>query len=435
MKVLANGLDLGVEDIDSLLGTKNDCGCGRVHVCDIERVVIRRGALRELPALVENYRKVLLVCDKNTRRVCGDRVDALLCDKIANRLTFEDDLLVPNEIAVARLEGCLDESIDLIVGVGSGVINDLCKHVSHAHNLPYYIVATAPSMDGYASKGAAMLFGGMKITTNASVPRAIIADTEVIAGAPAEMLRAGYGDIIGKYSCLNDWRLSAAVNGEYLCDYVYNLTYKTVSTVAGMGAAIASRDEESVAALMRALVVVGIAMAYMGNSRPASGSEHHLSHYFEVTGLLRGEPYLCHGVDVAYSTYETAKLRQELLKIEQPKAKTFDVSDWESNIRRVYGAQGNCETADGIIALQNKLGWIYEDKIDTYVEKWNEIRAILADSPTPDEINDMLLSVGMSMDEFVDTYSEQKRRDALIYAKDLKDRYTVLWLYNQICSE
>ena len=64
---------------------------------------------------------------------------------------------------------------------------------------------------------------------------------------------------------------------------------------------------------LHSLVVVGIAMAYMGNSRPASGSEHHLSHYFEVTGLLRDEPYFAHGIDVAYSTYVTAGLREELL--------------------------------------------------------------------------------------------------------------------------
>lgn len=422
-----------ISDIASLLGVKDTCTCGKSHTCLIDRVVIQHGALQELPAMVANYHNILLVCDENTRRVCGDRVDELLADKIHDRLTFSgDSFVIPNEETVARLEAHITDKTDLIIGVGSGVINDLCKHVSFLHGLPYYIVATAPSMDGYASKGAAMLFDGMKVTTNAAVPTAIIADTAVLKDAPLEMLQAGYGDIIGKYSCLNDWRLSHLVNGEPLCDEIYNLTYDTVASVAGMGEAILSRDENCVAELMRALVIVGIAMAYMGNSRPASGSEHHLSHYFEVVGLLRHEPYFCHGIDVAYSTYETAKLRRALLAIESPRAKAFDMTEWETAIRRVYGAEDNAVTAQEILALQKSLGWIYEDKLPVYQEKWAEIREILADSPTPEQVLRMLASVDLSIEEFEKMYSQEKIADAIQYAMYLKDRYSVLWLYAQV---
>ena len=238
--------------------------------------------------------------------------------------------------------------------------------------------------------------------------------------------------MIGKYSCLNDWKLSHIVNNEPLCEYIYDLTYQTVTSVADMGEKIISRDEKSIAALMRALVIVGIAMAYMGNSRPASGSEHHLSHYFEVTGLLRGEPYFCHGIDVIYSTYVTAKLRHELQNIDSPKNKAFDADEWKNNIRRVYGVKDNTATADGIIALQEKLGWIYENKLPIYREKWSEIREVLADSPTPERVLEMLETVGLSLKDFECMYSVEKRRDAIRYAKDLKDRYTVLWMYEQV---
>jgi len=268
---------------------------------------------------------------------------------------------------------------------------------------------------------------GCSLCTNAAVPVAIVADTAVLKDAPIEMLKAGYGDIIGKYSSLNDWRLSRAVNGEPLCDFIYGLTYRTVESVAGMAKAVAARDEAAVAALMRALITVGIAMAYMGNSRPASGSEHHLSHYFEVTGLLRNTPYFCHGIDVAYSTFVTAGLRQKLIAMDAPAAAPFDRAAWEENIRRVYGT-----SADGVIALQEKLGWIYEDKLPVYREKWAEIRAVLADSPTPEEILAMLTDVGLDMASFEAMYPADHLADAVRYAKDLKDRYTVLWLYNQV---
>ena len=238
-EVLAPWLDSSVPDVGALTGTKDDCECGKIHTCEIKKVLVRNGAINELPAICKEFDNILLVCDKNTRRVCGDNVEKLLGCKVTSTMTFLDDgFVIPNEAAVKMIEERMTDKTDLIIGVGSGVINDLCKYVSHAHGLPYYIVATAPSMDGYASKGAAMLFDGMKITTNASVPKAIIADTSIIKDAPIEMLKAGYGDIIGKYSCLNDWRLSHLVNGESLCNYIYDLTYDTVTSVADMGNAI-----------------------------------------------------------------------------------------------------------------------------------------------------------------------------------------------------
>ena len=419
-----------IPDISDLLGKKTDCVCGTTHTCEIKNVVIKNGAINELPALCEGYENVLLVCDENTRRVCANDVEALLGDKITAKITFSGaSVLIPNEDAVAKVKALITDKTDLIVGVGSGVINDLCKHVSYDASLPYYIVATAPSMDGYASKGAAMLFGGMKITTNAAVPTAIIADTSVLKNAPLEMIQAGYGDIIGKYSCLNDWRLSNVVNGEALCPFIYDLTFNTVEAVAKMGKAIISRDEKSIELLMRALVIVGVAMAYMGNSRPASGSEHHLSHYFEVVGILRNEPYFCHGTDVAYSTYVTAKLRKKLLNIDFPEGKPFSEAEWESEINRVYGTSGNSTVSEGVIETQRKLGWIFNDMSAVYQEKWEAIKDVLKDSPTPEEILSMLDCVGLSIKDFDSMYTEEKIADAIKYAKDLKDRYTVLWLY------
>ena len=432
-EVLSPWLDEGAVDIEGLLGVKTDCPCGNEHSCEMNRVVIRNGALNELSAMCVPYQKILLVCDENTYRVCGARVESILGDKISAKQIYSGDgFVIPDEKAVSTLAQYITGDIDLIVGVGSGVINDICKYVSFENGLPYFIVATAPSMDGYASKGAAMLFDGMKITTNAAVPRAIIADTAILKDAPLEMLQAGYGDIIGKYSCLNDWRLSHLVNGEPLCDYIYNLTYDTVNRIAPLGAAIIERDENSIAALMRALVLVGIAMAYMGNSRPASGSEHHLSHFFEVTGLLFDEPYYCHGIDVAFSTYVTASIRRDLLAIKAPQPQVLDLTAWEAEIKRVYGTKESSVTANGILSLQRKLGWLTENKMPVYVEKWDDIRAVLSDSPSPEQVLAMLESVGLHYTDFERMYSPEKIQNAKKYAKDLKDRYTVLWLYAQV---
>lgn len=416
--------------LEHMLGRRTGCSCGRDHDCDIRHVVIGPDALAQLPGLAGPYQKILMVCDENTRRVCGTRAEALLGSKVRTMVYPGHRLVVPNEEAIAALEGALTPDTDLILGVGSGVISDLCKYVSFGRDLPYFIVATAPSMDGYASKGAAMLLRNMKITVSAHVPQVILADTAVLREAPMEMLQAGYGDIIGKFSCLNDWRLGALVNGEYLCEETWQLTWDTACRVAELGPAIAAREEAAVGTLMEALVQVGIAMAHMGNSRPASGSEHHLSHFFEVTGLLWDQPYLSHGVDVACSAWVTAKLRQQLLALEEPGDLPFDRDAWEQNIRRVYG-----KAADGILELQNGLGWYHRDLLPRYRAQWPAIRALLAQTPGPEEIRTMLEAVGLDLQQFLDLYSPRKLADALRYAKDLKDRYTVLWLWNRVCGK
>lgn len=420
-------------NIEELLAGKKECSCGRTHICPIDSVVIGKNACDSLNELCRDYGNVLLVADKNTYAVGGERVMGIIGEKIKAKMIFDTDkVLVPNEKALAAIEEKLTPETELIVGIGSGVINDLCKHVSFNAGLCYYIVATAPSMDGYASKGAALILDGMKVTTNADVPKAIIGDVDILKNAPFEMIQAGYGDIIGKYSCLNDWRLSALVNGEYICDDVLSATYEEVEKTVRLADGLLSRDETAIEALMSALVAVGILMAYVGNSRPASGSEHHFSHYFEIVGIVRGEPYLPHGIDVCYSAIETAKLREKLLNIDSISdfEYNFDRDKYERNIARVYGP-----LADEVLALQNRLGWYENDRVSVYRERWQEIRKLLADCPSSAEMRALVEKIGLSYNSFVSFYGEEKIADAYLYAKDLKDRYTVLWLYYDLFAD
>lgn len=126
------------------------CSCGKRHTCNIDNVVIEEGAINKIYDLAAVYERIIIVADKNTYDVCGRKAAELLKEKLQDKLVFEDDLLIPDETAVEKLNNVVSDTTDLILGVGSGVIQDLCKYVSFSRNLPYYIAATAPSMDGYA---------------------------------------------------------------------------------------------------------------------------------------------------------------------------------------------------------------------------------------------------------------------------------------------
>lgn len=410
--------------IDMLLAGM-DCTCGRHHSCNIRHVVIGKGAIASLGEITDGYTSILLVADENTFRAAGAQTENALAGKKICKVVFSgESVLIPNEEAIDTVTGQID-GIDLIIGIGSGVIQDLCKYVSHFNGIPYYIVATAPSMDGYTSSGAAMILGGMKVTVSAGVPAAIVADTDVLKNAPMDMIQAGYGDIVGKYSALNDWRLSRIVNDEYFCQEIYDLTLDMVQQTLNLADGLMKREENSVKVLMEALVIVGIAMSFAGSSRPASGSEHHLSHFFEITGIVHGEDYFPHGIDVAYSTVVTAELREKLLQQPWPEIQYRPQRDaYIAEISRIYGP-----VAEGCIALQDKVGLYQKDMLSIYQAKEQEIRSVLAEMPAAGEIRKMLEAVGLEMDAFEKMYSPEKIRDAIAYAKELKDRYTVLWMY------
>ena len=402
-----------------------ECKCGMTHSCDIKQVIISSGAVNSLKSVLGDYKKILLVADNNTYGICGTVVEEQLADRLESTLIYQrDGILVPNEEAVCEMQEKLTEETDLIIGLGSGVIQDLCKYVSFEGKVPYYIIATAPSMDGYASKGAAMIAENMKITYNAHVPEVIIGDVDILKDAPMDMIRSGYGDILGKYSCLNDWKLSQVILDEYFCDYVYDLTYEMLLKTKDLGEKLQQRDADAIQTLMEALVGVGIAMAYVGNSRPASGSEHHMSHFFEVTGILNGEEYFMHGIDVVYSAVYTQKLREALIAMDKPTPRAqLTKAEWEQKIRAIY-----TEAAEGVIALQNKLGWYERDLQPVYDTKWEEIKTVLKEVPSSEELIGYLKSVGLDIADFENLYGTEKIKDSILYAKDLKDRFSVLWV-------
>lgn len=411
-------------DINKLLkGIR--CECGKHHTCDIDYVYIASGAVNHLSEICEAYHNILIVADENTFSAAGDKTLLALGHKNVESIIFSGkEILVPNETAIDSVSRKLN-STEIIVGIGSGVIQDLCKYVSFSNNIPYVIVATAPSMDGYASNGAAMITDGMKVTYAAGLPKAIIGDVDILKNAPLEMIKAGYGDVIGKFSALNDWKLSHLINGEYFCEYIYNLTYEQIQTTLHLADGILKRDEKSITALMEALVVIGILMSFAGSSRPASGSEHHLSHFFEITGIINGESYFPHGIDVAYSTVITSEIREKLLSqpFEEKIYRPMD-ADYQLAMQKIYKT-----VADGCIKLQNKIGNYKADRSDIYKTKESEIKKILAEAPTAQKIKEMLSFVELDINEFYALYSREKINDAILYAKDLKDRYTVLWMY------
>ena len=239
---------------------------------------------------------------------------ALRAELIANGTTvvdvyFEDKELLPTEDKCAYAQ-TLAENADYVMAVGSGTLNDMAKAVATKRGVPSGVLPTAASMDGYCSKGAALMCGGFKVTDEVHMPEDVLIDREIICSAPTIMTAAGFGDIIGKYTCLADWEMSNAVNGEDIHAKAYEMMQKARTECMDAFDGLTKSEKSAVEKLTNALITAGLSMAICGNSRPASGSEHHQSHFLEMDFARRGETIPPHGLKVAIGTLVSLELYQ-----------------------------------------------------------------------------------------------------------------------------
>lgn len=182
---------------------------------------------------------------------------------------------------------------------------------------PFISVPTAPSVDGFNSKGAPIIIRGEKKTIAAIGPDAIFADLELLANAPSAMIAAGFGDMLGKYTSLLDWSFGAAEGGEDYSEVVAKITIDALHKCILHVEQIASRDQEGIRILIEALIESGLAMLLFGQSHSASGSEHHLSHYWEMEYIRLGKRQLLHGAKVGVACAEISKLYHALAADEE----------------------------------------------------------------------------------------------------------------------
>lgn len=299
--------------ISQWAGMEYSCACGKSHKVDIQAIRVGSGVIQELPGILRDLgaSHIFLVADNYTYEAAGRQVEQLL-DQAGlpyHKRVFQTETpLVPNEYALGSVLAAMTSQDDMLLAVGSGTLNDVTKYVSARTGVPYVIAATAPSMDGYASTVAPTILDGFKTTLPAVYPAAIVADVDILKDAPMPMLTAGFGDIIGKFTSLADWRLSHQLNGEYYCPEVAGVIEAAVETCAANAKALAQRGPQAIQAVTEALILSGLAMGMVGVSRPASGAEHQMAHYWEMDALRRGEEHPLHGNAVGVGTVLAASL-------------------------------------------------------------------------------------------------------------------------------
>jgi len=323
-------------NIKEIQDSLKNCPCGRKHETNILAVEIGRGLINKTAEILSTNgfpKNILVVADKNTLSAADGILDILADGGYKHTLKLYDNLRVAHMSDVNTLME-LSANVDGILAVGSGSICDICRLAAARAGKDFAIFATAPSMDGFASDSAPIINGNFKISYPACSPKVVIGDTDILAAAPVELKAAGFGDMIAKYIAIVDWKISTMTTGEYYCENVANLTIEALKKIVSMVDSVTKNDPETAGAIMEALVLTGLGMSFTHNTRPASGAEHVISHFWEIKKLEKGELSDYHGKKVGIATLLTAKTYHMLTESQ------VDIGeenlDWEE-IYRAYG--------------------------------------------------------------------------------------------------
>ena len=414
-----------------------DCGCGRRHRAAIPYLSLRSGAVADLPEAMKRlgcgYPAVL--CGPFGYDAAGKTVCAIL-ENSASRYRLH---VIPGE-GGAELKPAeretgsallnFDHACDCVIAVGSGVISDIGKVLSKTAKVPLLTVATAPSMDGYASDSASMEIGGIKFSLPEQCPSAILCDTDILKRAPMHMLHAGLGDILAKVTALCDWRISHIVTGEYYCPTVAALVEKSLKKTVAAAEGVKERRGDAVEAITEGLLLSGLGITFTGCSHPASGLEHYFSHCWDMMCLERGTDCELHGIQVAVGMLLTLKvvglLRQTRPTMERAVAAAdrFDAEEWERRIRRVFP-----RAADGILEMERKARKNDREarlrRAERAIGHWEEILEVFASLPDRAETEAWMRSLGMPAGVREIGLTQEDAADAFVCSRDIRDKYLI----------
>ena len=410
------------------------CACGKEHRFDT-RVVTGTGVLTQLGEEVRRLggTKAFVLSDPNTYAAAGEHVCELLKNAgIAyTAFSFPESQPEPDERSVGAAVMHMDAGCDIVIGVGSGVVNDIGKILSALSHRPYIIVATAPSMDGYASATSSMNRSGLKISLPSRCADTIIGDADILCQAPMKLLRSGLGDMLAKFVSICEWRIAHLLLGEYYCEEVAQLIREAVAQCVSQAQGLLERRPEAVMAVFEGLIIGGVAMNYAGVSRPASGVEHYISHVLDMRGVEFGMPVELHGIQCAAGTRIAARLYGRLPSITPNREKAlahaegFQVEAWNETLRNLLG-----KGAESMIALEKKERkydvQAHKARLEKIIANWDAILEIAKQEIPQREALDALYEKLELPGSFAELGESETMLPTVLRAtKDIRDKYVL----------
>ncbi len=251
----------------------------------------------------------------------SDGIENIVADKLYSGLEkYNIKIVHKDTISDINIENAIHTAFKIpsttkvLLGIGGGKALDYGKYCAHILKLPYITVPTSVSNDGFCSPNTSLLVAGKRKSVKSTIPYGVVADIDVISNAPISSLYSGIGDTISKITALYDWKQSFLKGYEYFNDFAGLMAHNSLDIVY-LCNDLKPEDNEFKYRMVNSLVLSGIAMEIAGSSRPASGSEHLISHALDA---VSANPKM-HGLQVGTATYLCSLLQNN----QQDKVKNF----------------------------------------------------------------------------------------------------------------
>jgi glycerol-1-phosphate dehydrogenase [NAD(P)+] len=383
----------------------------------------------------------LVAVDANTWRVAGEALIATFdaagqpWQRYDVVCAHEGEAPMCDDAAVEAFERALEASGCVAgIAVGSGTINDIVKLACSRLERPMACVCTAPSMNGYTSGIAAVLSEGVKTTVSCKAPAVVIADLDVMAESPYRMICSGLGDLMSKPVSNADWQLSAMLNDSFHSPEAMEIIETGAAMLEGVAARLPARDREAVRGLTDSLMLSGLAMSVAGSSSPASGGEHLISHYIDMTAHCFDEAYDFHGCQVGVGTLTTALLYEKLRAMDPGSidvaARIATLAPWPD-----YRAELEQRFGPLFEAVVKHAEPAYPDpetlraRLERLIANWHPImEAVGRTLRTKDSLEAELLEAHCPVRYSDLGVARERAWRSVAHCKDIRNRYTILHL-------
>ena len=410
----------------------------------IKAIVVEDNAIYQAPKLLKQYfnsSKVFIVADENTMNAVGCKlIDILHSNFEIKSYVFPGKPRPKVNIENAEiLKSQLKTHEGVPISVGSGVITDLVKYSAHQLGKPFLAIATAASMDGYASSGVPISIKGFKKTNPCSTAKVIIADLEILANSPVEMTSWGYGDRAGKICAGADWIIADYLRIERITQESWDLVQDRLRNDLTKSNLVKNNDKNVIKELISGLVMVGIASEIHGNTRPASGAEHQIAHLWEMDNVqYQGNP-LSHGICVAIGSLTILKIYEWLLKqnLQLLNAKTIvqsrrKLSDLIDEINFKFSSSDIASRAiEATSAKYLKDEYLFE-RIEFIKQTWaNLSKKLSIQLISTEELKNKFEQAGIPINSESVGISKEYLCETLAKARFIRSRYTILDLLEE----
>ena len=414
------------------------CSCGCAHHPVDKDIYVGENLLYHVPEFIARRglgTHCVLVADDTTYRVAGEQVHRALTAAgytVVPCVMHREGHLLPDNLACGEVLLSITRETQFLISVGSGSVTDTTRINAERTGLPFVAVGTAPSMDGYTSVVAPLLHRGVKIQRPAVCPEIIVCDLDVLATAPMPMVASGVGDVLGKYIAKVDWQLGSIINDEPCCPACVEMLDQALDMVVNNAQEIAARTKRGMRALIEALLLAGVTITIIGNTRAVASVEHNIAQYWEMMMIRRGLTPPMHGASVGVATLLVwpfyARFAAEPLEQLDEKRALFrrltraQREDW---MVRSFGEEGGAqimrEYPEDFLDEGEQLRRVRRVK-----ERAGELRAAIAQMPQVDVLLDVMRTMNAEMTPQEEHVPEDLLAMSMWCGKDYRSRYTLM---------